>query len=326
MNVAATPQLIVCLIAALAAGSCKRSDPPAPAPVNVDSCASWLDYVCSHASEQDSLCLAVQEGVSILSEETCAVALSQRDNTGAQLAQRKQKCAVLADRACADMPKMQRFCKKIRERVLRYSPDFCVDMLRDYPQTLAKLEQQAAADRLPPAKAALLYEGDPPSFGPKDAPVQVVEFIDYESRYSPQTAAIVRKLAAKYPTQMHFVMRQFPLPDNPHAYLAAQAALAAHAQGKYWEMHDKLLKHQTQLERTDLLRYANELGLDVSQLKAALDHLRYAPAVDADLKLVQALQVVGMPTLFVNGERMLNSVDEQGIVDAIEEYLANMAG
>jgi protein-disulfide isomerase len=321
-------QLIVCLIAALAAGSCRRSaqaPEASTADVKVDSCSDWLDYVCAHVSERDSLCLSVQESVRILSEEACAVALGQRDYTGAQLEQRKQQCGVLVDKACTDMPKMQRFCKQIRERVLHYTPDFCVDMLRNYPRTLEQLKQQATADRLPPEKAALLYGGDPPAFGPKDGPIQVVEFIDYESAYSPQTAAIVRTLAAKYASQMHFVMRQFPLTDNPHAYLAAQAALAANAQGKYWQMHDKLLDNRAHLERADLLRYGKELGLDVAQLKAALDHKRYAPAVDADLALVKALQVIGMPTLFVNGERILNSVDEAAIADAIQEYLANAA-
>jgi protein-disulfide isomerase len=163
------------------------------------------------------------------------------------------------------------------------------------------------------------------SFGPKDGPIQVVQFLDYESQFSPKGAANVRTQAAKYPSHLHFVLHQYPLPDNRHAHLAAQAALAAQAQGKYWPMHDKLLENRTQLERADLLRYAKELGLDVAKFTRALDNKTYASAVDADIALGKALQVVGMPTIFVNNERILNSVDEEGIIAAVEEYLARGA-
>ena len=280
--------------------------------------------MCKHVVEDDPLCQSAQKSAEVLGERACAAAHAQRDYTGAQLEQRKQQCGVLVDKVCADLPQMQRYCKSIRERVLHYTPDFCIRMLTNYPLTLEQLKQQATAERLPPEKAALLYAGDPPSFGPKDASIQVVEFLDYESPYSAQTAAIVRKLTTKYADKMRFVVRQFPLTeDNPHAHQAAQAALAAGAQGKYWPMHDKLLENRKQLERTDLLRYAKELGLNVPQLAAALQQKHFAPAVDADLALVHTLQIQGMPTLYINGERMLNSVDESAIEAAIQEYLAN---
>lgn len=269
--------------------------------------------------------MTVQEGVSLLSEEACAKAFEQRAYTEEQLKKRAQQCDVFAEKTCADMPGETRFCAMVRERVKRYTPDWCLDMLSKYDATLAGLKQQLAADRLTPEKAAGMYAGDPPSFGPKNGPIQIVEFIDYESQFSPKTATIVRNLAAKYASQLHFVIRQFPLPDNKHAHLAAQAALAAQAQGKYWPMHDKLLENRTQLERESLLRYAQELGLDVAKFKSALDKQTYAPAVDADIKLGKSLQVLGMPTVYVNNERILNSVDEAGIIAAIEEYLARGA-
>jgi protein-disulfide isomerase len=311
---------------ALAAVGCKGAQPSEAQPeqLEVERCSAWLDFVCKHVADQDPLCLQVQEGISVLTEDTCAVAYAQRAFTEQQLDKRKQQCGVLVERLCADMPGETRSCNMLRGRVTRYTPNYCVDMLAQYAQTLATLREQATAPRLPPEKAALLYAGDPPSFGPVDAKIQLVEFLDYESIYSPKTAAIIRSLAAKYKDDLRFVVRQYALPDNPHSHIAAEAALAAQAQRKYWPMHDKLLENHKQLDRDSLLRYAKELGLDTKQLIAALDSKRYAAAVDADIALAKTLEVVGMPTLFVNNERIGNSVDENSIVAAIEEHLARV--
>jgi protein-disulfide isomerase len=308
-----------------AAGSCKPAAEPTPEfgseTPEVESCSAWLDFVCTHVAGEDPLCLSVQEGVGLLTSETCAVAYEQRAFTEAQLKKRSEQCGVLSDKICADLPGMTRFCNSVRKQAARYTPNFCVDMLAKYPETLAQLKQQALAPRLSPDRAAKLYQGDPPAFGPNDAPIQIVAFVDYESQYSPKTAAIVRRLAAKYGDRLRFVLRQYPLPDNPHAHLAAQAALAAGAQGKYWQMHDKLLENRPKLARADLLRYAKELGLDTAKLKAALDKKQYAATVDADIALGKSVEVVGMPTVFVNNERLGNSVSEPDMIAAIEEYL-----
>jgi protein-disulfide isomerase len=316
------------LFVAVAAAGCKpevAAPPPAPnagQAVPLDNCSQWLKLVCSKVAEQDPLCESVQEAVGILTEQTCAIMLQHSPFTEAQLQLRSEQCGVLADRVCADLPTMNRFCKLARTRLATYTPNYCVDMLRKYPETIAQLTKQATASRLSPERAARLLQGEPPDFGPKDGAIQVVEFVDYESPYSAQTAAIVRNLAVKYATELHFVIRQFPLPDNPHAHLAAEAALAANAQGRYWPMHDKLLENREHLDRASLLRYAAEIGLNIGAFQSALASQRYAALVDADLKLGDELNVVGMPTVFVNGERVANSVDEQGIVEAIEEHRA----
>jgi protein-disulfide isomerase len=159
------------------------------------------------------------------------------------------------------------------------------------------------------------------AFGPIDAPLQLVQFVDFENPDCVHGAEIMRELKANYGDKLHFVVRQFPLRYNPHARLAAEAALAANAQGKFWEMHDKLLANQKQLDRASLERYAAELQLDVKQLRAALDHQTFEAAVAADVALGEELNVQGMPTLFVNGERMLNAVDRDSVLEAAEEHL-----
>jgi protein-disulfide isomerase len=281
-----------------------------------------LELVCSKLAQSDPLCESVQEALGLFTDDACAVMVEQKQHTQQQLELRSQQCSVLADKVCSDLPTMTRFCKLARSKLATYTPNYCVDMLRTYGDTIEQLRKQANANRLSPELAAALSAGQPPAFGPKDGKIRVVEFVDYESPYSPQTAAIVRRLAGKYASELRFEIRQFPLPDNPHAHLAAQAALAANAQGRYWEMHDKLLEQREHLDRASLLRYARELGLDMSAFEEAIRSERYAAAVDADVKLGNQLEVVGMPTVFVNGERMLNSVNEEAIVEAIEEYRA----
>src|SRR5262249_55874959 len=69
-------------------------------------------------------------------------------------------------------------------------------------------------------------------------------------------------------------------PVNPQAHLAAEAALAAGEQGKFWEMHDRLFQHQQALDRSSLERYAAELGLDQGRFQAALDSRRYREQVN----------------------------------------------
>jgi protein-disulfide isomerase len=292
-----------------------------PSPVPQDSCARWTDKVCTSLEPDADLCGYVKASVELLSSEACALALQQPDQLRQKLSERSQRCGELASKLCADLGSKRRACAMVQEASRKFTPERCVTMLHDYPQVLANLERQASAYQLAPEQAAKLTAGEPPALGPATAKLQLIEFVDFENRDCAQGAMIIRELARKYGDQLHYVVRQFPLPYNAHAHLAAQAALAAHAQGKFWQMHDLLLAHREQLERASLERYAQEIGLDRSQFKVALDHERYAPQVDTDVALGNELSVVGMPTLFVNGERMLNAVDQDSVVAAIEERL-----
>lgn len=287
-----------------------------------DSCAHWSAEVCKQTEEGSELCSAVKTTAELLSPAACQAALADRDYAAKELAARKQRCPELATRLCHDLGEKSRGCKTAREGTRQFTPERCVEMLGQYPKVLDELQQQAKAGQLSPELTARLSAGDPPAVGPVDAKLQLVEFVDFENRDCVQAAAIVRALREKYAAQLRFVVRQFPLPYNPHAELAAEAALAAHAQGKFWPFYDRLLANQKQLERPALARYASDLQLDAAQFTAALDQKRYAAAVAADKALGDQLSVVGMPTMFLNGQRLLNAVDQQGVIDAIEERLA----
>jgi protein-disulfide isomerase len=140
--------------------------------------------------------------------------------------------------------------------------------------------------------------------GPDDAPVTLVEYGDYECPYCGMAHPIVQKLQAALGKQLRFVFRNFPLNEaHPHARMAAQAAEAAGAQGKFWEMHDMLFEHQDALDRDDILGYAKSIGVDAARLAHELDSEIYEKHVREDFRSGVKSGVNGTPSFFINGER-----------------------
>jgi protein-disulfide isomerase len=140
--------------------------------------------------------------------------------------------------------------------------------------------------------------------GPDDAPVTLVEYGDYECPYCGMAHPIVKRAQRELGNRLRFVFRNFPLAEShPHARLAAQAAEAAAAQGKFWEMHDMLFEHQDALEPEDLTGYAKSLGLDTAQFVRDLEAGTYAKRVRDDFRSGVKSGVNGTPTFFVNGNR-----------------------
>ena len=109
------------------------------------------------------------------------------------------------------------------------------------------------------------------SRGPASAPVTLVEYGDYQCPYCGQAYPVIQKLLARMGSKVRFVFRNFPLQEiHPNAQMAAEAAEAAGAQGKFWEMHDRLYEHQKELKQENLIRHAGAIGLDVNRFKEEL--------------------------------------------------------
>jgi Na+/H+ antiporter NhaA len=152
--------------------------------------------------------------------------------------------------------------------------------------------------------------------GPVDAPVTVIEFGDFQCPFCGQAEPVVRALLSD--TDVRYVWRHLPLSDvHPQAQLAAEAAEAAGVQGAFWEMHDLLLNHQDELRLTDLMRYADELGLDVERLHDDLKRRRHESRVAADVESADISGVSGTPTFFVNGQRHYGAFDLATLSDAV---------
>jgi protein-disulfide isomerase len=140
------------------------------------------------------------------------------------------------------------------------------------------------------------------SSGPDHAPVTVVEYGDYECPICQANEPAFRQLRQLHGAAMRFVYRHFPMEDaHPHALMAAEAAEAAAAQGRFWEMHESLLAPGRQLGRASLSRYAEQLGLDMARFNAELNDEIYRQRIREHIAGGHSSHVRATPGVFVNG-------------------------
>lgn len=177
-------------------------------------------------------------------------------------------------------------------------------------------QQQAAVD---PNKIYDLPIGDSPVKGPKDAPVTLVEFSDFQCPFCASANNLVEDLLKVYPKDLKFVYKEFPLTQiHPNAMNASKAAQAAKLQGKYWEMHAKLFANSKALDLDSLKKYAAEIpGLDVAKWEKDMASPEVMKAIQADQQLAGTAGVRGTPTLFINGKRVTSRTpdDLKAMVD-----------
>lgn len=144
-----------------------------------------------------------------------------------------------------------------------------------------------------------------PSKGPESAKVTVVEFLDFQCPFSKSSLGILEEVLAAYPSEVRVVVKQFPLPQlHRDARNAAKAALVAHRQGKFWEMHDLLFRKQRALDHESLRKYARTVGLDVIQFEAGMASAEIEAELRVDIAEGRKAQVMGTPTFFVEGKRV----------------------
>ncbi|MBI5525826.1 MAG: thioredoxin domain-containing protein [Deltaproteobacteria bacterium] len=161
-----------------------------------------------------------------------------------------------------------------------------------------------------------------PSKGPKDAPVTIYEFSDFDCPFCSKVLPTVEAIREEYGDRVRLVFRQFPLSAHKNAHLAAQAALAAHDQGKFWAMHDLLFEHQGALEREALDGLARHAGLDPDLFAQALDKGTFVERVDEDTREGRSLGVRGTPAFVINGEVLFGAQPIADFRAAIEDALA----
>ncbi len=138
--------------------------------------------------------------------------------------------------------------------------------------------------------------------GSLDAPVVMVEYADFQCPYCGQAYPIVKALENELGDMLAVAFRHFPLATvHPHAQLASEAAEAAGAQGRFWEMHDVLFENQSQLAPEALLAYASTLRLDRIRFAEDLAEHRHASKVREDFLGGVRSGVSGTPTFFING-------------------------
>jgi protein-disulfide isomerase len=190
---------------------------------------------------------------------------------------------------------------------------------------LRSLRASAGVEVLLEPPRLALRTTEAPSKGREDAPVTIVEFSEFQCPYCSRGASTLRQLEAQYGDRLRIVFRHFPLASHHEAPKAAQAALCAGEQQKFWEMHDGLFADQSHLRVADLKQRATTLGLDTARFNDCLDSGRFASAVEADLADGTRYGVTGTPAFFINGRPLVGAVPYENFTRLIDEELARSA-
>lgn len=160
-------------------------------------------------------------------------------------------------------------------------------------------------------------------YGNLHAPLELVEYGDYECPYCGRAYPIVKSIQEKLGADLKFVFRNFPLRKiHPNAYPAAVATEAAALQGKFWEMHDIVFENQKTLGPENILAFANSLGLDIERFqKDILDESLFLKA-RKDFESGMRSGVNRTPSFFVNGKKFDGDWSENGLLQYLESELA----
>lgn len=143
------------------------------------------------------------------------------------------------------------------------------------------------------------------SKGPANAKVTIFEFSDYQCPYCQRGAAMVEEIVKMYPNDVKVVFKNFPLPMHKQAGPAAQAAIAAGKQGKFWEFYEVLFGNQAKIPQPDFfVQTAQTLKLDVEKFKKDMESPETKQMVDDDMKLGQANKIQSTPTFVINGVKV----------------------
>ncbi|MGB1700533.1 MAG: DsbA family protein, partial [Nannocystaceae bacterium] len=152
-----------------------------------------------------------------------------------------------------------------------------------------------------PDKQFAVPTGGRPVQGPADALVTIIMFADFQCPFCKRSLPTIERLRETYPDDIRVVYRNLPLPMHKDARGAARAGLAAHKQGKFWEMHEAMFAKQKNLEPADLEAIAYEIGLDVATFKTDMDSAELKKAVADDMEIAKKFGVRGTPAFFING-------------------------
>ena len=157
--------------------------------------------------------------------------------------------------------------------------------------------------------------------GAQDAPVTLLEYGNFECIHCGRAYPTIKEVRKVLGDNLRFVFRHFPtVRTHPHSLRAAEAAEAAAAQGKFWEMHDQLFKHQHALDDHHLSRYARRIGLDDEQFTRDMSENTFLKQIEADYnRSLFDEHVTGTPTFYINEERYTGETDFESLLVAIKQ-------
>jgi protein-disulfide isomerase len=228
-------------------------------------------------------------------------------------------CKALQDRLCSQFGPGSDECRMAEEQTKSFSPGRCLTMLSRYDETAKSAVRFVEGRKALVSPEQDTSHGPAPSIGAPGAPITMVFFGDFDSPECARGSPIATAIRNLHQDKVRLVFRQFPLSGNPNSHLAAEASLAAHAQGKFWRLYEVMFGNQQAHDRGALERYAEAAELDLAAFDEALDRHEFAADVDADRDLGKNVNVSELPALFVNGKRVSFPFGEAELAEVIAD-------
>jgi protein-disulfide isomerase len=204
-----------------------------------------------------------------------------------------------------------------------------VNALRTAFESVGRGAAQArdtSRERIDPNRRYEVSTKGSPVRGDPNAKIAVVEFSDFQCPFCGTSVQTLNQIAQAYGDKVRIVFKHLPLPIHPKAPAAHAAAEAAHRQGKFWPMHDKIFANQREMSPEKYREYARELGLDLNQFDRDVADAAVKQRVDADAAEARKLGVNGTPAFFVNGRYLRGAVPFDEIKALLDEDLGKAKG
>jgi protein-disulfide isomerase len=258
-----------------------------------------------------------------------ATKLDGVDVTGLNAGQQKLVLDILRSEDCTCGCGMKVAECRVKDPACSYSKGMAALVVKGIKEGKSVEAVRAALANLPHRKPNQILE-DPvaiatagaPSKGAANPKLTIVEFSDFQCPYCSIAMAHAYSVLKMYPNDVRLVFKQFPLDQlHPQARMAAEAALAANAQGKFWEMHDKLFALSRRLSKESITAAAAEIGLNMQQFTADFSSGKYKKAVETDVAEGNTLGIQGTPTFFLNGRRYNGAFELDAVKGLIDQEL-----
>jgi predicted DsbA family dithiol-disulfide isomerase len=164
------------------------------------------------------------------------------------------------------------------------------------------------------------------TIGPADASVSIVEFSDFQCPFCANLAGSLLRLRNEYPSDVRLTFKQFPLPIHPQAAKAAEAALCAAAQHRFWQMHDVLFGQQSAIAAERFSELAVRAKLDIPAFEKCLSSRQSLPEVNADHTQGMMLGITATPTVFLNGQIIVGAKPYDELRAMVDAEIKRAAG
>ncbi len=181
---------------------------------------------------------------------------------------------------------------------------------------------EAIAKRYRPIAPKKIDVSDAPMKGNPNGRVTLIEFADYECPHCKRFQPVLRQVLDEFPNDVKLYFKHYPLPQHSNARLAAEGAVAAQKQGKFWQYQDKLWEHQDDLSPAEIEKVAKETGLDLAKFRKDLASDAVKAKVSKDHDEGAAIGLQATPTLYIDGREYTDSRDADSLRDWIKDELA----